>query len=87
MQIPQMRLFLSVIAFFALFLTLTAATTTTTPMTATTTTTTSNVRPARGTMSLFRPWTWALALPALAEPDAAALHVRRHGPRRRAVHP
>ncbi|KAJ7510710.1 hypothetical protein B0H11DRAFT_1955853 [Mycena galericulata] len=41
----------------------------------------------RVSMSLFRPWTWSLPLPGIAQPGAMSLHVRRHGPRRRAVHP
>ncbi|KAF7367009.1 hypothetical protein MSAN_00960000 [Mycena sanguinolenta] len=43
------------------------------------------------TMSnLFRPWTWTLPdfTPRPRELDAAAQHVRRHGPHRRAIsHP
>ncbi|KAJ7432393.1 hypothetical protein FB451DRAFT_1316908 [Mycena latifolia] len=72
-----MRVLFSLIALFALFLVLAAAASTTDE----------KHTSAHGTMSLFRPWTWTLPLPAFAEPDAAALHVRRHGPRRRAMHP
>ncbi|KAJ6623700.1 hypothetical protein B0H10DRAFT_2009226 [Mycena sp. CBHHK59/15] len=43
--------------------------------------------------SIFRPWTWPLGLPALSPGletsiSESAMHVRRHGPRRRsAAHP
>ncbi|KAJ7664867.1 hypothetical protein B0H17DRAFT_1091416 [Mycena rosella] len=72
-----MRLFISLIAIFALLFTLAAATTP------------DDDEHDRVTISLFRPWTWSLPLPlpAMAEADAASLHVRRHGPRRRAMHP
>ncbi|KAJ7654069.1 hypothetical protein DFH06DRAFT_1203569 [Mycena polygramma] len=47
---------------------------------------------AHSPMSLFRPWTWTMPLGLLpafqvAQPDAGSQYVRRHGPRRRAVHP
>ncbi|KAJ6513710.1 hypothetical protein C8R47DRAFT_1091670 [Mycena vitilis] len=43
-------------------------------------------------MSLFRPWTWTIPLgpfPAfqVAQPETGSQYVRRHGPRRRAMHP
>ncbi|KAF8188849.1 NADP-dependent oxidoreductase domain-containing protein [Mycena galopus ATCC 62051] len=78
----RMRFFFSLIALFALLLTLAAAT----PM--------NDPDPQAGVIfmnSLFRPWTWSLSLPALTPPtfesDATAQHVRRHGPRRSAMHP
>ncbi|KAJ7104890.1 hypothetical protein C8R44DRAFT_332709 [Mycena epipterygia] len=72
-----MRFFFSLIALFALLFTLATATSTTHD----------DDKQARGTMSFFRPWTWTLPLPVMAEPNAATQHVRRHGPRRRAMHP
>ncbi|KAJ6470909.1 hypothetical protein C8R45DRAFT_1014880 [Mycena sanguinolenta] len=69
----------SLIALFALLLTLASAT----PAT-------ENARQSAGiTMSnLFRPWTWTLPNLTPRELDATAQHVRRHGPHRRAVwHP
>ncbi|KAJ7096872.1 hypothetical protein C8R44DRAFT_812375 [Mycena epipterygia] len=71
-----MRFFFSLIALFALLLTL-----------ATATPTNDDDEQARVTMSLFRPWTWTLPLPTIPEVDAASQRVRRHGPRRRAMHP
>ncbi|KAJ6545152.1 hypothetical protein B0H19DRAFT_1167054 [Mycena capillaripes] len=73
-----MRFLFSIIALFALLFTL---------VTATSSTEDDTHHDARFTMSLFRPWTWSLPLPALAQSDATSQHVRRHGPRRRAMHP
>ncbi|KAJ7153955.1 hypothetical protein C8R43DRAFT_1001573 [Mycena crocata] len=77
-----MRFFLvTLITFFALLFTLASATTTTMN------TDDNGGGHARVSMSFFRPWTWTFPLPAMVPPDAAAQHVRRHGPRRRAMHP
>ncbi|KAJ7615926.1 hypothetical protein FB45DRAFT_934951 [Roridomyces roridus] len=80
-----MRVLVSLLTFFALFFTLTLAGSV--PPASTPTNDDTSV-----SISFFRPWTWTLPLPALgvaanAQADAAAAHVRRHGPRRRAVHP
>ncbi|KAJ7837974.1 hypothetical protein B0H14DRAFT_2790191 [Mycena olivaceomarginata] len=71
-----MRVFFSVIALFVLLFTLVAATSN------------SPEDGATRAISVFRPWTWTISLPALmAQPDAVAQHVRRHGPHRRVMHP
>ncbi|KAJ7758385.1 hypothetical protein B0H16DRAFT_1536036 [Mycena metata] len=73
-----MRFFFSLLFLFALLFTFATATST------------KDDTDSRVAMDLLRPWTWSLTFPAFglpAQPDAAALHVRRHGPRRRAMHP
>ncbi|KAJ7602291.1 hypothetical protein DFH06DRAFT_1259061 [Mycena polygramma] len=72
-----MRFLLSIIALLTILFALATASPTT------------DENNAHSPMSLFRPWTWTMPLPAfqVAQPDPGSQYIRRHGPRRRAVHP